>query len=146
MRKARSASLVARLVLLYVVGSAVIDEAKILFDLDVAEVVPVTDLRRIQFIEQGRQFAFARDFFVTAPAFDSEADLLDSGVCNDAAQTIFDPLQVSRCDGFPLFHGLEFFANVFAREKRTFFGEFDQDISDRLHGDCAKVHDDKGRT
>ena len=43
----------------------VIEKPEIFFDLNVPHVVPVTDVRRIQFVEQRRQFAFAGNFFIT---------------------------------------------------------------------------------
>src|ERR1700693_1650092 len=49
----------------------VIEKREVLLDLDVPEIVPVTNLRRTQFVEQRRQLAFAWNFFVTAAAFDS---------------------------------------------------------------------------
>jgi hypothetical protein len=53
----------------------VIHEAKVFFDLKMTEVMPVTDLRRVQLIKKRGKLALARDFFVTAPAFDSESNV-----------------------------------------------------------------------
>src|SRR5438067_13531615 len=65
-----------------------IEKGEVLFDLNVTEIVPVTDLRRVQFVEQHRQFAFARNFFVTAAAFDPQFYFFRYGVINDPTQTI----------------------------------------------------------
>ena len=54
---------------------SVIQKAKILLYLDVPEVMPVAENLRIQFVEQGRQLTFARDFFITAPALQAETDI-----------------------------------------------------------------------
>ena len=66
-----------------------IEKCKVFFDLDVPEIMPVTDLRRIHFIEQRREFTLGWDFFISSPALDSQPDVLQSGTLNDAAQAIF---------------------------------------------------------
>ena len=80
----------------------VIDEAEVFLDLDVPHVVPVADLRRVQFVEQRRQFALARDFFVTAPAFDAEPDVFRGGVFHDRLQAFLHVREVSRRGRFAL--------------------------------------------
>src|SRR6516165_12627014 len=93
-----------------------INEPQVLLDLGVAKVVPVADLPRIQFVQQTRQLAFAWNFFVAAPAFQSDPDVFRSRVLNDAAQAILHPLQMSRGTSFARFHRLQLSSYVFARE------------------------------
>ena len=63
----------------------VIEEAEVLLDLDVPDVVPVAELRRVQFVQQRGQFALARDLFVAAPAFDAEPDVFLRGIFRRSA-------------------------------------------------------------
>ena len=60
----------------------VIDEAEVFLDLDVTDVMPVADLRRVELVKQRREFALARNFFVAASAFDSEPDLFRRSMLN----------------------------------------------------------------
>ena len=56
----------------------VIEKLEILLNLNVTHVVPVTDMRRIQFIEDRGQFAFAWNFFVAAASFHAEPDVFEA--------------------------------------------------------------------
>src|SRR5207244_8261681 len=103
-----------------------IEKGEVLFDLNVAEIVPVTDLRRVQFVEQHRQFAFARDFFVTAAAFDPQFYFFRYGVINDPTQTILHSIEMSRRSRFAFFYGADFFPYVFAGQESAFSSKFDQ--------------------
>ena len=49
----------------------VVNEAKIFFDLNMPEIVPIAEHRRIQLVEQSWYLAFGRNFFVAAPSFDA---------------------------------------------------------------------------
>src|SRR2546423_14155990 len=71
-----------------------IDETEVFLDLDVPHVVPITELRRIQFVEERGQLAFAWDFFVATPAFHAEPDIFLRGVFGDALKGVFHPLEV----------------------------------------------------
>src|SRR5256885_2010033 len=95
----------------------VIEKGKVLFNLNVTEVVPVTDLRRVQFVEQRRQLALAWDFFVTAATFDSEFYFFRGGVFHDPLQTIFHALHVRGRSGFALLDRANLLPNIITRQE-----------------------------
>src|SRR5207247_4911635 len=61
-----------------------IEKRQVFLDLSMTEVMPVTNLRRVHFVEQGRQFAFGRDFFITASVFKPQFYIFGSGVIDHA--------------------------------------------------------------
>ncbi len=122
-----------------------IKKGEVLFDLNVTEIVPVTDLRRIEFVEQRWQFAFVRNFLVTAAAFDPKLYFFRCGVLNDPAQTILHSIEMGRRSRFAFFDGTDFFPNVFAGKQFAFSSKFDQRIGHRFHRYFPEMHDDKGR-
>ena len=123
----------------------VIEEAQVFLDLDVTEVVPVTELRRIQFVEQRRQLALVRNFFITAAAFDPEPDFLVRRIFGDAFQAFFHALEIRRRGGFAFFHRVDFLANIFAGKQFAFLGELDQSSVIGFIGTSPQMHDDKRR-
>ena len=120
-----------------------IEKGEVLFDLDVPEVVPITDKRRVQLINQRRQFPFRWNFLVTAPPFDSQADILRSGILDNAPQCLPDPLQIGWSGGFPLLHCPNFFSDVFAGKKFSTFRQTDQQIGYRTDPDLPQMEHDE---
>src|SRR3979490_2688250 len=98
----------------------VIEEAEIFFDLDVAHIVPVSELRRVHFIEERRQLPFAWDFFVAAPAFHAEPDIFLRGVLGHTPERLLHALEIRRRGGFARLHRFYFPADIFARKDFTF--------------------------
>ena len=122
-----------------------IEKGKILFDLDVTEVVPVAGVRRIQLIEQDRQFSFARNFFVTTPAFQSQLHTLTRGIFQDRLERIFDAFQIWRRDRLAFLDRIDLFPNEFAREQFSFFDERDQFVRNRSDRHFTEMHHDERR-
>src|SRR5690349_14109783 len=93
---------------------SVIEKREIFFDLNVSEVVPVTNLGRVEFIQQRGKLPFARNFFVTAAAFDSEFYFFARRVLDHAFQTTSYLFDIRRGGGFARLDRANFFANIFA--------------------------------
>ena len=123
----------------------VIDEAEVFLDLDVPDVVPVTDLRRVEFIEQRRDFALARNLFVAAPAFDPEPDIFRGGMFDDRLEAFLHVFEVSRRGRLAPRDRLHFPAHVFAGIHLARFGERDERLGHRLDRHLPKMKHDKGR-
>src|SRR2546423_67200 len=92
-----------------------IDETEVFLDLDMPHVVPIAELGRIQFVEERGQLAFARDFFVTTPAFHAESDVFLLCVFGDALEGIFHALEIWWRGRLARLNGLYFQAHVFPR-------------------------------
>src|ERR1700722_5869680 len=73
-----------------------IHKAKVLLDLDVPKIVPITDIWRVQFIQKPGNLAFGRDLLEPLTAFDAKADIARSGVSEDAHEAFLRALQVKR--------------------------------------------------
>ena len=63
----------------------VVEKSKVLLDLKMAEVMPVTHLGRVEFFQQPGDFALTRDLLVAPATFDSEPDILRVCVLDDSA-------------------------------------------------------------
>ena len=123
----------------------VIHKPEVFLDLDVPHVVPVTELRRIQLVEQRGQLAFARDFFVAAATFHPEPDIFFRGIFGDPFKRIFHALQIRRGLGLTCLHRLHFQADIFARKHFAFLRQREKLIGDRVHLHLTAMEDDKRR-
>src|SRR5437588_569204 len=103
-----------------------VEKGEVLLDLNVTEVVPVTDLGRIELVQQRRQLALARNLLITTAAFDSEFYFFCRGVLDDSFQAIFHSFQMRGRCCFPFFHGPNFLPNIFPGKKFAFSSELDE--------------------
>src|SRR5215813_7087987 len=87
---------------------SVIDESQVFFDLSVAEIMPVTQVRRFHLLKELGQFALGWNLFIIAPCFQANPNIFPSRILDDAAQTILHALQTLVCNLFPLLDGADF--------------------------------------
>src|SRR5437016_13474669 len=93
-----------------------INEPKILFNLRVTEIMPVTELRRIHLLQKLRQFALGWNLFIGPAALDSQTDTFRTGILDHTAQAVLHVLQILGGISFSLLHGFYFQFHVIARK------------------------------
>src|SRR4029077_16987537 len=123
----------------------VIDEAEVFLDLDVTDVMPVADLRRVELVQHLREFALARNFFVAAAAFDAEPDLIRRSMLDYWFEAFLHVFQVTRRGRFPPGHCVYLPAHVFAGRHLAGLRQRDERLGHRLDRDVSKMKHDKGR-
>ena len=84
----------------------VIDEAKVLFDLRVAGIMPVNEGGTIEFLEEERKIAVQREFLEGLAIFDAELDSTPFGFRRNFPKHFFSPLEESLFFGFALSGGI----------------------------------------
>src|ERR1051326_4357814 len=122
---------------------SVIEKLKIRLDLDMTKVVPISDLRRLQFLEEGGYLSFRRNLLVAAPSFDAELYLFWGGRFHNPAKTILHPSKISRCRGFPLFDCAKFFSDIFSGEQFPFFCHGNERIGNGMHFDFTQMQNNE---
>src|SRR5437868_2186848 len=94
-----------------------IEKSKIFLNLDMSHVVPITDVRRRDFVEQWWYLPFRRDLFITTSPLDPEANILFRRPFNDRLEAFLHPGKMRRRRRLTRPHGVDFFSNIFARKQ-----------------------------
>src|SRR6185312_15644674 len=94
-----------------------IDKSKIFLNLDMSHVVPITDVRRGDFIEQWWNLPLRRDLFITTSPLDSKTYIFLRGPFNDRLEAFLHPDEMHRRRLLARSHGVDFFSNIFARKQ-----------------------------
>ena len=121
----------------------VVDKAEVLFDLRVAGIVPVDEVRAGDFGEEGGVVAFDGEFFERLAVFDAHFDAALFGFGHEFLQAVDRALPVILFDLVTF--GGEFVAElfVFGRVFAAALEHFEKFVGVGLHLDAADVEDDK---
>ena len=94
-----------------------IEKSKIFLNLNMSHVVPITDVRRGDFIEQWWDLPFRRNLFVATAPLDPETNIFLRRPFNDRLEAFLNPGELRRGRLLARSHGADFFLNVFARKQ-----------------------------
>ena len=98
-----------------------IEKIQIFLNLDMSHVVPIADVRRGDFIEQLRDFAFRRNLFVAATPLDSETGIFSPPPVQRSAGAFLHPGEMRRCRHSRAFALASIFSNIYLRESNPPF-------------------------
>ena len=122
-----------------------VQKPEVVLDLDVPEIVPVTDVRRVDLVEQRRVFPLGGKFLVGKPALAAEIDVFPAGVLDDGLQAVQHALPVHRGLGLALLHGSKLELDPFAGVLFALPRQQPEPPGSRTHRNAPQVQHDQTR-
>ena len=98
----------------------VVEQSQILLDVRVPEIVPISNVRFVEALEEILEFALRRHRLVVFAVFDANPDAFLRCIGQDFGQALQCSPRVFSARAFPTLHGLEFDSGKLLAEKSPF--------------------------
>jgi hypothetical protein len=122
-----------------------VDEAQVVFDLGVAEVVPVARVSGIEVLKEVGEIALGGNGFVILAVFDAELHTALASMGYSFAKELQDPRVVNIRNFLARLNGIEFSFHKFTRVNFSLLHHLAQRDCEIQGADAAGVHHDKRR-